>query len=179
MSAHSLREHLDRAFTHSPCVVVLRHIDALSRQKMGNGRGTQFSIMDNIQHLTRILDNALWHGLQESVNDILGARDTIIVATMSDATAMAESPVFVMDLEQQVRFCVRNLQGLKILSRRPSPSIKDSICYRNNYVVMLLCISQHRMCLLCRLRHKQLHLLHLISSLLCFKQGSILWRGRF
>lgn len=84
MSAHSLREHLDRAFTHSPCVVVLRHIDALLRQKMGNGR-----------------DNALWHGLQESVDDILGARDTIIVATMSDATAMAESPVFVMDLEQQ------------------------------------------------------------------------------
>lgn len=84
ISTHSLREQLNRASTHSPCVVVLRHIDALSRQKMGNGQ-----------------DNPLWHGLQKSVDDILGARDTIIVATMSDATAMAESPVFVMELEQQ------------------------------------------------------------------------------
>lgn len=146
---------------------------------MGNGQGIQNLIMADVQHLTRILDNPLWHGLQKSVDDILGARDTIIVATMSDATAMAESPVFVMELEQQVRFYARNLQGLKILSRRLSLSIKDSTCYRNSYVGMLSCTSQHRTCPLCRLRHKQLHSLHLTSALLFFKQESKRWRGRF
>ena len=50
------------------------------------------------------------------MDGILGTRDTIIIATMSDAMAVVDSPVFVMQLELEVGFYPRNLQELKTSS---------------------------------------------------------------
>ncbi|KAL4064336.1 P-loop containing nucleoside triphosphate hydrolase protein [Scleroderma citrinum] len=84
ISTRLLRAQLDSALTHSPCVIILRHIDALSGQRTNHGGG-----------------NSLWHGLQKSVDDILAPQDTVIIATTSDTTAVAESPVFVVESRRE------------------------------------------------------------------------------